>query len=148
MRPALDPSVRTRVEKALVQPARWIGARMISGCLAMSLLALASGQLAGCGPIQVRAGKKPDVAVLNKSLQIGNATQQGVLAVLGKPDGRGRSMMPWQSSPRTVWTYYYEEGLIDLGGENSDDRRIFLFLFFDGDRFDGYLWFSSLPPSQ
>jgi len=53
-------------------------------------------------------------------------------------------MLPWQSSPRTVWTYYYEEGVIDLGGATSDDRRIFLFVFLDQGRFDGYLWFSSL----
>ncbi len=107
-------------------------------------LTLALGLLAGCGPIQVRAGSKPDVTALSSSLQVGKSTQQGVLATLGSPAGRGRSMMPWQDTPRTVWTYYYEEGVIDLGGKNSDDRRIFLFVFFDGDRFDGYLWFSSL----
>lgn len=97
--------------------------------------------------MQIRAGKKPDVGALTKSLQVGKSTQQAVQAALGNPDGRGRSMLPWQSSPRTVWSYYYEEGVIDMGGANSDDRRIFLFVFFDGDRYDGYLWFSSLKPS-
>jgi hypothetical protein len=31
-------------------------------------------------------------------------------------------------------------------GTMSDDRRLFLFVYFDPHgRFDGYLWFSSLP---
>lgn len=101
--------------------------------------------LAGCGAIQLRAGAKPDTKAL-QTLQLGKATQQEVVAALGRPDGQGRSMLPWQNSPRTLWSYYYEEGVIDLGGE-SEDRRIFLFVFLDGDRFDGYMWFSSLKPS-
>lgn len=103
--------------------------------------------LSSCGSVQVRAGKKPDIALLQKTLHVGRAREQDVRAVLGNPDGRGRSMLPWQSSPRTVWTYYYEEGVIDLGGAGSDDRRIFLFVFLDEGRFDGYLWFSSLKTS-
>lgn len=102
--------------------------------------------LSGCGTIQVRAGSKPNVNAL-QALQPGKSTKQEVLAALGKPEGRGRSMLPWQDSPRILWSYYYEEGAMNLGGK-SDDRRIFLFVFFKGDRFDGYMWFSSLKPSQ
>ena len=114
----------------------------IAKTLACALVAI--GALAGCGAIQVRAGAKPDVALLQQSLRVGESGEQEVRSALGNPDGRGRSMLPWQSSPRTVWTYYYEEGVIDLGGATSDDRRIFLFVFLDQGRFDGYLWFSSL----
>lgn len=112
----------------------------------LALLLLVPVWLAGCGSMQIRAGKKPDIDVLNKTLEVGKSTQQAVQAALGAPDGRGRSMLPWQSAPRTLWSYYYEEGLVDLGGGPSDDRRIFLFVFFDEDRFDGYMWFSSLKP--
>jgi hypothetical protein len=48
-------------------------------------------------------------------------------------------MLPAHDSPRDLWVYYYEEGSL------TDDRRIFLFVFFKQDRYDGYLWFSSLP---
>jgi hypothetical protein len=105
-----------------------------------------SALLTGCGTMQVRAGRKPDMQAVTKTLQIGVSTTQTVQAALGAPDGGGRSMMPWQPSPRTVWSYYYEEGEIDLGGGKSDDRRLFLYVFFDGDRYDGYMWFSSLRP--
>ncbi len=41
--------------------------------------------------------------------------------------------------PRVMWSYYYEEGTL------QDVRRTFLFVYFDGDLFDGYFWVSSLP---
>ncbi len=115
--------------------------------LITAIIIVASVSLTGCGAIQFRAGTKPDVSILQKSLQVGKSTQDNVRAMLGSPQGQGRSMLPWQSSPRTVWTYYYEEGVLDLSGGNGDDRRIYLFVYFAGDRFDGYMWFSSLKPS-
>ena len=48
-------------------------------------------------------------------------------------------MLPGHDSPRDLWVYYYEEGSL------SDARRTFLFVFFLGDQYDGYMWFSSLP---
>ena len=113
-------------------------------CWLIAVVLFGTTLLAGCGAIQMRAGAKPDTQAI-RMLEPGKATRQEVLAALGSPQGQGRSMLPWQSSPRTLWSYYYEEGVIDLGGE-SDDRRVFLFVFFDGDRLDGYMWFSSLRP--
>lgn len=111
----------------------------------LAALATMLVMLAGCAStVEMRAGTRPDVNVLDKSLEVGKSTRQAVQVALGIPDGHGRSMMPWQGAPRTVWSYYYEEGVVDLGGGSSDDRRIFLFVFLDGDRYDGYLWFSSL----
>lgn len=144
-------SAANPVGSGVKKHAGWRPARRLAGraavVLAASLVALVPSVLGGCGVMQIRAGKRPDVSAMQGSLHVGRSTQQQVRALLGDPDGRGRSMLPWQPSPRTVWSYYYEEGVIDLGGENSDDRRIFLYVFFDEDRFDGYLWFSSLKPS-
>ncbi len=92
---------------------------------------------AGCD-IKVRVGTRPDTTVLEKSLRIGESTRADVLAALGEPYGKGRAVLPIDRKPRTMWSYYYEEG--DL----KDDRRIFLFVYFDQDRYDGYMWFSSL----
>lgn len=94
--------------------------------------------LGGCGDIQIRVGDRPDVSVLEGRLQLGQSREVDVLAALGEPFGRGREMLPISRMPRTMWTYYYEEGSL------KDDRRIFLFIYFDHDRYDGYMWFSSL----
>ena len=41
-----------------------------------------------------------------------------------------------------MWSYYYEVGTL------SDDRRTFLFVYFDDGVLDGYMWFSSLPKTR
>jgi hypothetical protein len=96
-------------------------------------------QITGCGNITVRAGYKPNLTALEKTLIQGVSTEQDVAKALGTPVGKGREMLPFMDKPRDSWTYYYEEG--DL----TDDRRLFLFVFFANQRYDGYMWFSSLP---
>jgi hypothetical protein len=47
-----------------------------------------------------------------------------------------------------MWSYYYEEALVrDILSQHPsiESRRIFVFVFFDEDRYEGYMWFSSLP---
>lgn len=112
--------------------------RLIPRVLLFFIFIITSTQMTGCNVI-VRAGNKPNVAALEKTLTQGVSTEQDVVKVLGAPVGKGREMLPFMDSPRDTWTYYYEEG--DL----NDDRRLFLFVFFANQRFDGYMWFSSLP---
>lgn len=92
-----------------------------------------------CADIRIRVGSQPNTDVLETSLRIGESTRADVLGVLGPPFGKGRAMFPIDPKPRTTWSYYYEEG------GTKDSRRIFLFVYFDEDRYDGYMWFSSLP---
>ncbi len=124
----------------------WISGEMRKTFLSLVAALMASALIAGCGTMQARVGTKPDIQRLNQSLQIGSSTEQDVRSALGLPDGQGRSMLPWQTAPRTVWTYYYEEGVINTSGGNSDDRRLMLFVFLNNNMFDGYMWFSSLSP--
>ena len=93
----------------------------------------------GCGDIRMRVGNRPNPDLLETVLRVGESTRADVRAALGQPFGTGRSMASIDPAPRTVWSYYYEEG--DL----KDARRIFLFVYFNQDRYDGYMWFSSLP---
>lgn len=95
--------------------------------------------LHGCMDIHVRAGSRPNPDVLENTLQIGQSTRADVVAALGEPYGKGREMLPFVQEPRTLWSYYYEEG------DMKESRRIFLFVFLKQDRYDGYMWFSSLP---
>lgn len=102
---------------------------------------IAAGLLAaGCGNIKVRAGDRPDVSALEERLAMLRSTKADVRLMLGPPFGQGSSQMPTQSKAHTLWSYYYEEGTL------SDDRRMFLFVYFNPDGvYDGYMWFSSLP---
>jgi hypothetical protein len=100
---------------------------------------IANFLLDGCVNIRLRMGQRPDVDALEKSLRIGESTSKDVASFLGEPFGRGRIMLPIDSKPRTMWSYYYAEG--DL----EDARGIILLVHFDEDRYDGYMWFASLP---
>jgi hypothetical protein len=87
----------------------------------------------------MRFGRLPDVSRLETALQPKVSTRSDVLGVLGEPRNTGGAMLPNHDAPRDMWVYYYEEGSVE------DDRRIFLFVFFLEDSYDGYMWFSSLP---
>jgi hypothetical protein len=110
-------------------------------CLAMLLIA---GALPSCVSLQVRAGRRPNTDLLESQLTLGKSSEADVSRILGAPLGRGRVALPHHSLGQTdnMWTYYYEEGTLE------ESRRVFLFVYFDGGRFDGYMWFSSLPPTN
>jgi hypothetical protein len=105
--------------------------------------ALLVAALGGCGPIRYQSGGEFNVDALETTLKIGASSQAQVKAALGAPLGQGSGMLPWHDAPRTVWSYYYDVGQVDLGGSDSHARRSYLFVFFEGDRFDSYMWFAS-----
>lgn len=107
-------------------------------CVVCFFLAFALLVTSGCSPV-VRFGRMPDTSKLETSLDPAISTRADVLRVLGVPRNSGGAMFPNHDSPRDMWVYYYEEGT------TTDDRRIFLFVFFNDNRYEGYLWFSSLP---
>lgn len=105
--------------------------------------------ISGCAEINIRFGNRPDPAALETRLRIGESTSADILRVLGKPYGHGKEMLPVmgkhgvmtpaRTQPRDIWAYYYEEATLE------DSRRIILYVYLDTDRYDGYMWFSSLP---
>lgn len=125
--------VANRSERPRGRLERHAGIGLASLVIVFSLLA------SGCADLRIRIGTRPDTNVLERSLRLGESSAADVLAMLGEPTGKGRTMLPIDTRPRTMWSYHYEEG--DL----KDARRIFLFIYFDEDRYDGYMWFSSLP---
>jgi hypothetical protein len=93
-----------------------------------------------CMDIHFRMGRQIDPGVIEKSLRLKESKTSDVLAVLGEPFGKGKAMLPAaHRTPRTMWTYYYGEA------DMKDGRGMYLFVFFDQDLYDGYMWFSSLP---
>jgi hypothetical protein len=104
--------------------------------------------ISGCGPIDFQAGQNFDTGLLESVLVPGVSKVEQIEAVLGKPFGKGRSLMPFHEEPRTVWTYYFEQGSINLGGGESKDNRKYLFIYIAEDTYDGYIWFDSQLYSQ
>ena len=125
--------------KAQIKP----GARHIA-----VLLALVVGLLTtACTESRYEVGNPIDIEALEGKLRPGESSVAEVKAVLGEPSGNGVVFLPIDTHPRMMWSYYYEKGLIKAGsGGNLDAemRRTFLFVYFDEDRYDGYMWFSSL----
>jgi hypothetical protein len=100
--------------------------------------------LAGCGgPVRFEIGRAYDPGLIEESLKIGVSTREDVKRVLGEPYGKGRALMPFHESDRTVWTYYFDQGSVDPSSWKMQDQRRYLFVFLDGERFDGYMWFAS-----
>lgn len=106
---------------------------LLAACLLASLTLLPACATA------IRFGRLPDLSVLESKLEPSHSTRREVRDALGEPRGRGRVFFPMDPEPRDVWYYYYEEAT------TKDSRRIFLYVFFDADRYGGYMWFSSLP---
>jgi hypothetical protein len=96
----------------------------------------------GCGPMQYRAGRPFDPALLEQKLQVGKSGEADVRALLGEPYGQGKAMMPYQDSPRKLWSYFYDQATIDIGSGRMESQRRYLFVFFAGDRLDSYMWFN------
>ncbi len=103
--------------------------------------------LAGCGSVTISMGRQPDPALLDRELVVGQSTDADVLRVLGPPFGKGRALLPLGAAqrPMTMWDYEYSEAYVDIP-TMRDLRSIYLFVYLDEGRFQGYMWFSSLPP--
>ncbi len=104
----------------------------------LCLLVLISSA-AGCVGVRYNTGIPPDTRVLETTIRPGISTRADVVSALGEPDGKGKAAIYSGDTPRTIWSYFYEEGNL------RESRRIYLFVFFNKDCYDGYLWFSSLP---
>ena len=56
-------------------------------------------------------------------------------------------MLPIDQRPRVMWHYNYTEGPVHVeipGETRADPRTLTVFVFFEGDRYVGYMWFSSV----
>lgn len=105
--------------------------------------------LTACGTVRIEAGTTFDTGKLESELRPGISTQRDVEAALGQPYGKGGALLPFHDAPRVTWTYFQERGDIDLGSGSMNDQRVYLFVFFRGDTYDSYMWFTSaLAPAK
>jgi hypothetical protein len=91
------------------------------------------------------ANDKPNVDALEGRLKMGASSKEEIIAALGKPSGAGGFYLPIDAKARSTLSYYYEEGNVDTagGGVYIHANRIFLWVFLDHDRYDGYMWFNT-----
>jgi hypothetical protein len=91
---------------------------------------------------------RPNENLLETTLVIGVSTKARVKEVLGEPGGPGGIYLPIDPKPRESWTYNYEKASIGKskpGRISLNSIRTYLFIYFDKDIYDGYMWFSSVP---
>ncbi len=105
-------------------------ARILSTSFALGLVAL----LGGC--VTIPFGSPPRQARLEQ-LKQGVSTPAEVLLLLGEPRGAGAVRWTPALAPQKVWYYEY----VALSTQRIDNKT--LLVFFDQDRYVGYLWFSS-----
>jgi outer membrane protein assembly factor BamE (lipoprotein component of BamABCDE complex) len=94
--------------------------------------------LAGCGT-SMKFGRMPDTDSLT-SLKQQVSTKGDVLNTLGPPRGYG-SMRPYPyAGYYDIWLYEFYEAI-----RTTREIKIkMLLVFFDKEKYDGYMWFSSL----
>ena len=119
-----------------------VGVAVSAGLVGALVAGCAAGRAATTGPFA-------RVDRIGTELRRGVSTKAEVERLLGKPNGAGMSLLPTQDSPREVWIYNdVQTGESKSEGRGPggvptfrvDARQQLIFVFFDGDRFDGYLW--------
>jgi hypothetical protein len=113
-------------------------------CMLFALVFLSV--LVGCTQGLLKIGSPPGTEQLGK-LKIGASSKADVLLALGQPRGEGVVRYPAQRTPQTIWSYDYTEAKV--GVEWTVSAKVVslkvLLVFFDEDKYAGYLWFSSIP---
>ena len=107
------------------------------GILVQALLLLTMSSLYGCADIRLRMGTETQPQNIETVLQLNQSTQSDVRQMFGAPDGIGAYVSPITGKYSTVWSYYFAEGTL----KSMDDT--FLFVYFDNDVYEGYLWLSN-----
>jgi hypothetical protein len=98
-------------------------------------LVVALLSLSACA-INAQFGAAPRIDRMS-TLKRGESTEADVLLALGEPRGRGMARLSPTAAPRKVWLYELRRVQGTIGRQNV------LLVFLDGERFDGYLWYSS-----
>lgn len=117
---------------ASAKPLKALVRKLITSLLFVCLL---TGLATGCGQT-AKLGVQPPVERLG-ALELGRSGKSDVRNLLGQPQGEGMSRLPDYPGLRTVWAYDY----VELQGQRVG--MTMLFIFFDGDAYDGYLWFDA-----
>lgn len=118
-------------------PLKHSARRLIASVLFVGLL---GGLATGCAQTS-KMGVQPPVERLG-ALELGRSGKAEVRELLGLPQGEGMSRLPDYPGLRTVWAYDFME----MQGQRVG--MTMLFIFFDGEAYDGYLWFDAVETAR
>jgi hypothetical protein len=111
---------------------------------------IGSPDLASAQPFEAHSGKFPDVDRMEQSLMRGESTKSDVIALLGKPAGRGGALSGLQPDrPREIWLYEeLDASMIDTKGGvlRLHIAQQFLMVYFVDGKFDGFWWHDTSAP--
>jgi hypothetical protein len=93
--------------------------------------------LTGCAAETRKSQALSRLDRLESELKQDVATKADVLLLLGAPSGSGEAMLPMASHANEVW--YYEASGASLSGLKLN----ILLIYFKGDTYDGFMWFSN-----
>jgi hypothetical protein len=119
----------------------WAGYFRSSLFIKFSLSCLLITIFAGCMPAhQATRAKTFNVQALETYLRRGISTTADVELVLGKPNGTGGILIPQDPRPRLAW--FYDRIQMDIAGKKIDMAQDVVLVYFKGDYFDGFMWYS------
>lgn len=106
--------------------------------------------LAAAQSLDARSGKFPDVDRMEASLKRGVSTKSDVLALIGRPDGRGGALSNLEPGrPREIWVYE-ELGMSVIDTKGGVMRmhlaQQFLMIYFVDGKFDAFWWHDNSAP--
>jgi len=93
--------------------------------------------ISGCMNVQVEMGRKVNPSNIESALRLKESTQDEVKSLLGTHDGVGVYVSPITGKFYTMWTYFFAEG------STSELNDVNLFVYFDRNVYEGFLWFSN-----
>ncbi len=110
------------------------------------LLFIITVLMAGCAQ-KVTTGAFTQVNRLESELQRGKSTKMDVRRVLGAPKGMGNAVLSPDLTPRAVWFYddieVTDARSVGSGVLEVSVRQQILLVYFKGEVFDGFMWFSN-----
>ncbi len=116
-------------------------------CIGLLLTASCASGPREASKVHLETGAFRDLARVETELRRGVSTKEDVRRLFGEPNGDGGAFLPTATKSSEVWFYEDIEG--DAVGSapggviRIEMRWQVLVVFFDGARFDGFLWFTS-----
>ena len=99
--------------------------------------------------LQIESETFHNFELIESNLRRGDSTKEDVRRLLGEPNGDGGAFLPFATEANNAWFYEEVKSKAGAGGSLSDSAiRVKMFwqiaiIFFNGELFDGYLWFTS-----
>ena len=135
-------------------------AALLTRLTAVAALLLCVGMAGAGAPAEIHTQTMPSMEPLTHELMRGQSTRADVQRLLGTPTGNGGSVLPPDRTARDVW-FYQAVSIKDFTAERPLPSELhgesfirvnmtqqILLVFFKGDLYDGFMWYSNAGAIQ